>query len=487
MKIKSLLIGLVAASTIWASNWCGVGHKDYHKLTSLSGCMPRPVLLVHGFGADLGSIGGMSNENFVGGKTLLSHTFGVKTVSGPHNHARKEPIITQTYSGDVRGYKKADNIPDAIGKYYGAFTWVPNAYAEQYNLYFDMINENGIEFYDVYGAYSYPDESTTGQARQLWVRVLYVLNEYYGDSWKNDPELTIDIIGHSQGGMIIRKMIAEFSDPTLENPVNHINHVITVGTPNLGNEWATPGSGDWAVDYTMRNVDGAYNKGYFDYLPSGVGDLIHTLKDQESFWDINGDYIKDLSSHGNPYNYYKQEPIPITTFYSSCAGCAETLWANMKKTSIDGCDASAGEKLIAWGINMLPGNQGVSGNDVCRTFTTGVFQSIKEWVYDFDQQNCQNAISLADGWSLNNCDPNSRSWTASSDFVSSIESQQGLGVLSSKNGPYQAINLGTDVFHGDFGGIKGSNTMGYEILQGLLKPPGSINIVPTIITPLLLN
>ena len=79
-----------------------------------------------------------------------------------------------------------------------------------------------------------------GLADQLLNRISDVLTEYYGNLWFTDATAKLTLIAHSKGGIVIRQMIRVNREPGLDNPVNHIDKVITIGTPHNGSEWAEP-------------------------------------------------------------------------------------------------------------------------------------------------------------------------------------------------------------------------------------------------------
>ncbi len=79
-----------------------------------------------------------------------------------------------------------------------------------------------------------------GQPNQLYDRLVYILNDFYGaGSWQNNPNAVVDLVTFSQGGLIARLMIDKFSNTTLANPVNHINKIVMMDVPNLGSAAGT--------------------------------------------------------------------------------------------------------------------------------------------------------------------------------------------------------------------------------------------------------
>lgn len=82
-----------------------------------------------------------------------------------------------------------------------------------------------------------------GQANQLVDRMKEVLDNHYGvDAWKGNPEAVIDLVCHSQGGLVARLAAYHSNSQSLDNPINHINRIITLGTPHWGSAVPTESS-----------------------------------------------------------------------------------------------------------------------------------------------------------------------------------------------------------------------------------------------------
>ncbi|MEW6608425.1 MAG: hypothetical protein AB1414_13440 [bacterium] len=71
----------------------------------------------------------------------------------------------------------------------------------------------------------------------LTTKLKEILQSYYGDNWKDDPNAKINIIAYSQGGLVardyIQKRVGEGKDPK-------VKRLITIGTPHLGSNLAVP-------------------------------------------------------------------------------------------------------------------------------------------------------------------------------------------------------------------------------------------------------
>ncbi|MBP5350880.1 MAG: hypothetical protein J6Y56_02850, partial [Fibrobacterales bacterium] len=84
------------------------------------------------------------------------------------------------------------------------------------------------------------DVANYGQPNQLLDKMVRVLDVFYGKGlWEHDYDAKIDLIVHSQGGLIAKIAIAKARDRSLANPVNHINRIIDIDSPHKGSALAT--------------------------------------------------------------------------------------------------------------------------------------------------------------------------------------------------------------------------------------------------------
>ncbi|MFA6836648.1 MAG: hypothetical protein WCR04_09650 [Fibrobacteraceae bacterium] len=76
----------------------------------------------------------------------------------------------------------------------------------------------------------------------LYQHIEKVLNAHYGNKWKSDSTLQVDLVAHSQGGLVVREMLRGLrSAPSrypkgLSNAANHIRRLVSVNTPHFGSE-----------------------------------------------------------------------------------------------------------------------------------------------------------------------------------------------------------------------------------------------------------
>jgi pimeloyl-ACP methyl ester carboxylesterase len=201
-----------------------VSIPDY-EFMGTPGKLSRPVLLIHGLDSDY-------------------EVWGVKsTVNKKEGLRKNEPDFK---SGKVKSYDRG-SLPDIL--------------AQSNNLdNKDGINSNGIYFFqspgkdssgvwvDANPLWRRGDENNS-QSYALYERIIEVMDDFYKDKqdidWTLSDRHKIDLVGHSQGGLVIREMLRGLRRDSgyflqgNENVANHINRVITVNTPHFGSALAT--------------------------------------------------------------------------------------------------------------------------------------------------------------------------------------------------------------------------------------------------------
>jgi hypothetical protein len=199
-----------------------VAYPEY-SFTGVPGKLPRPVLLVHGL-------------------DYAYNVWGVEVDSSGFEN------------GKVKRYEKG-SLPDIL--------------ARSNNLDTDenSINSNGIYFFQSPGKKDtlqfssgkidtvwkdvkpdWGNNPDSSQSRNLYNKIELVMDDFYGNlniEWRKSDKYQIDLVGHSQGGLVIREMLRglqqdEGSFPQgTANAANHINRVITINTPHFGSVLAT--------------------------------------------------------------------------------------------------------------------------------------------------------------------------------------------------------------------------------------------------------
>lgn len=173
---------------------------------------------------------------FVPGHNSTFTSFGAKPLG------KAEATNPDFLNGRVSGYEQG-SLPDVIAR------------DQKLNVSKQGINSNGLYFFTA----PYKKSGKTyvqalphwkdGDSKQSISYALYlylekVLNAHYGTSWKTDDSKQIDLVAHSQGGLVIREMLRGLRANSKRypsgkgNPANHIRRVVTVNTPHFGSELA---------------------------------------------------------------------------------------------------------------------------------------------------------------------------------------------------------------------------------------------------------
>lgn len=230
------------------------------------------------------------------------------TVTIEFNNTQSSQInYTNTFSTIVDEWKTKDvtNIP-----WIGDFT---GAEIKKVEYQGNLIEDWRIE--PTANAYFNQDtivdhRAVYGQPNQLYDRMVFVLNDFYGKGmWENDPTAKIDLMGFSQGGTTIRYAVHKFREPSLSNPVNHINRIITSNTPHFGSAVATlsenlhlphPESGEDYSDIipVKEELKGGVSS---DVLADVVVEKLGVRLDVKLRGKLLGPYIPDVNLTGRGF------------------------------------------------------------------------------------------------------------------------------------------------------------------------------------------
>ena len=171
--------------------------------------MDVPVLMIPGFRSD------------------YSDTWGV-TIPNQDKHSQ------EFRNGEVTGYIDG-GFPYIMARYQGL------------DLTPEGINHNGIYFFNApidnedkqpSPAWIYGDKDNS-ISYALYLKLVETLNDFYKGQWTTNDDMKIDLIGHSQGGVVVREMLRGMGNNPLfgvgaANPANHIRKLVTVNTPHTG-------------------------------------------------------------------------------------------------------------------------------------------------------------------------------------------------------------------------------------------------------------
>ena len=437
------LFSLIIAALVYTThaNVCNETNLFWKKVSPSSGCLQRPILFVHGLGRDLTFWGAQGTPS-----NITSYT--------------------------------AASIPDKLSAYFKAGVRTSSD-----------LNNNGIEFFSgVAGA------STPGMASTLTTRISEILNEYFGERWKTDLNLTLDIVAHSQGGVAIREAIRLNNyGNSISNPLNHIHHIITMGSPHLGTSVTLAQSGYKGLD-DAKNIlrgtldtplsgsawygpfakiwvrtSGIYKNWTIETIISGISTTYQAydgsklkprmekiVTDMEAIapdLQKGSNLINTLSTVGFPKRSFDNSLIPLTTMYST----ASTTWLQ-DVVAPAWSEARAG--VVAKASEFSAGEE-------AGKITNSMFSDFKPYLVAFDKD-----------------------WSSNSDLLVEGSSAIGSGLFSQTTSPFRTVFLGSDVLHGSKSNpITGVKMIGQEdvaadpIINSLQTIPLSGNIANALRVP----
>ena len=260
------------------------------------------------------------------GWTMIE-AFGADTSNGQKQYWDYHPAfladsVTWKYFDTLdraRFYPHEDNVLDDTTRNQN-YTGLNHSFVELYCNYYQFESNDGNykdqkEKLDIeeptFSAYGVDTEKDAGynivdggQSQILRVRLIQVLNEYYGDfKWLNDPSAKINVVAYSNGGSVITwllkeentdeakwlnggkngndVLLSEFVDglsDSLQEVIDgkgirlseHINQVITIDSPFRGVPWS------YNEEYTLISPAGVYLTGAITSIFSGAAVAIGT-------------------------------------------------------------------------------------------------------------------------------------------------------------------------------------------------------------------
>ncbi|HSQ41468.1 MAG TPA: hypothetical protein VLM37_04225, partial [Fibrobacteraceae bacterium] len=188
--------------------------------------LARPILFIHGIG-DEHTVWGVNDSLDENYETSVDHDTWKQGLVSAYDQGSAPDVIAYTYGLDV---STEGDDPSQWG-----------------------INENGLFFFNGNDKDSSwttqwidpwwtADDGGEGQSQQLYNRMSEILTDWYGDSWTTDSSMKIDLVTHSQGGLVVRDLFnnaASAGGTALSNPANHVRKVVTLDAPHLGTALST--------------------------------------------------------------------------------------------------------------------------------------------------------------------------------------------------------------------------------------------------------
>jgi len=267
------------------------------------GILPRPVLLVHGLNGNYGQWGVEplnDNKYNTTGKVKAN---GYKNGSLPDMLARSNNLNTTEEAINSNGiyFFQAPKISvphwDIINSVelasiFSAFDIKPYEYGIPYSL--DELKKMNTDV---------PLTDSLSQSKLLYEKIKFVMKDFYKEKlkidWEESDKYQIDLVGHSQGGLVIREMLrglrdnpGDIEENGTANAANHINRVITINTPHFGSVLATPldnlseiEKDFYGVAKLIKDIE----------EPSGSPDRVLTeFKLDMNFWEKNGAFFNHV-------------------------------------------------------------------------------------------------------------------------------------------------------------------------------------------------
>lgn len=269
-----------------------VAYPEWKYMGSPGKTLAKPILFVHGLGDDYRSWGVTSTvdvdelcKNDATCAKMWPAFCDDKFVPTSEMRLLQKKICTDELKKKVKDYKEAllrtdeDFQKGAVKKY--ALGSAPDIIVRNQNIYItdDNINNNGLYFFQapgkINGEKKWEEASLdwnnadvkNSQSRKLYQKLGEILDDFFGDkqiNWRETPEVTVDIVAHSQGGLVVREMLrglrADGASSGPENPANHIGKLVSVDTPHLGAAAAAENSGSIGEYFGLAKIVDDLNK-----------------------------------------------------------------------------------------------------------------------------------------------------------------------------------------------------------------------------------
>jgi len=347
----------LTATAASATNSCGGGCLDNTVPMDDFYYRPYPVLAVHGYNATPETFGDMTykedekDEVFVSTKrkdhysdksTLVYKIYEKIHGTGSSKYKDYAPSDADSYWGSLNAARIFPYEED------GSYTGLNHTFVESYSSNYAYESDDATEakiLSPYFGADCNANPNSCykltefqnrvgkiygspygGQTQLVRMRIVQLLNEYYGDwKWLHDPTAKIDIVCHSNGGLIVTNALANDehyynNGKSKEHPIDqyylnglgvrladHVNKVITIDTPFEGSPLSRSDVGfetKYSI-YQYRAVDLILTA--FEPLIEGLtafpgGVVCYFLMKPLLQWIINEEIVQKFCPTGTPLN-----------------------------------------------------------------------------------------------------------------------------------------------------------------------------------------
>lgn len=212
-KNKTPLFSIATLKEYWKKQ--KVGYPEWVYMGEPGKKMPRPVMFIHGLQSSF-------------------EVWGVEALS-------KDKSSGEYKNGLVKKYDRG-SAPDVLCRYLNIDNTEKSINHNGIYFFQSPNYKFGNEYVNVYPQWNVNDQSTS-QSRKLYDDLVNAMDDFYNDlgvNWRENDNTTIDLVTHSQGGLVVREMLRGLRENSGAFPIgtanvaNHIGRIVTVNTPHSG-------------------------------------------------------------------------------------------------------------------------------------------------------------------------------------------------------------------------------------------------------------
>ena len=295
---------------------------------------PYPIILVHGFSSSPEGTWGAQTKKEKDEDKIISTAMDEAGTYNHNNETAKKLI--ESFKGlpdwkqnkgffesrmlpfeEINSYKEINNT--FVETYCSYYRYESNdAVGIRYNKFGVDVDGNGIIDEAIDGPEDAYDITNGGQTQLLRIRVIQVLNEYYGDfKWVNDPSAKVRIVCHSNGVVVVTNFLK-----------NEENDEIKLNNGTKVKGWYNDGNNGQGCHWSKIKEEGEkyYTSDGKEYKIDGIG---FKLRDHVDFVAaFNGPFA------GTPLANKDGNPTLSQQHYSMVINSAGHIYCGMYKGGI---------------------------------------------------------------------------------------------------------------------------------------------------------